>query len=128
MSYFELGMDAFIVGETGKVFSNFRLGDMNEFIMEPCIQSKKAYMKTARKYNLPENLCEALTHRTTGDRYMDLDFIEGKMPLTDFMMYCQMYIDHCEEYDSEEDRQEFHEDRRMERTRAKCTLVPIGPW
>jgi len=83
---------AFIVGKTSKVFSNFRVDDsIGEFIIEPCIQSKKSYIETARKYGLPEVLRE----KTTGDWSMDIDFVEGKMKVIDFMMNYQFYIEYC---------------------------------
>jgi hypothetical protein len=97
-------MNAFIVGATGKVFTNFRVSDsMGEFIMEPCVQSKKAYTKNARKYGLPE----VLSVKTTGDHFMDAEFLEGKMKVGDFMMNYQFYIEYCEERDSDKEEDLF---------------------
>jgi len=124
-------MNAFQVGETDYVYCNFRLSDMDTFVMEPAFHRRKAYMKIARKYGFPEDLCQKLGYKTTGDYHMDMKFAECKMQLKDFIMYCELYIQHCQEYDSDEsdeDRQEFHTEHRMEHKRAKWTQVQNGPW
>lgn len=121
-------MKAFEVGNTNQVYSNFCRGALNTFDMKECIQSKKSYMKMARKSNLPRHLSTQLPNITCGCYDMDEDFIKGDMSLDEFMRMKQMYEEMChqEELDEQEDREDYLFEKKQNKLRRNWTQIPNG--
>jgi hypothetical protein len=123
-----LMLKAFAVGDTNQVYSNFCRGALNTFDMKECIQSKKSYMKIARKFNLPPHLSTELPNITCGCYDMDEEFITGKMSFDEFMRMKQMYEEICheEELQDQQDHEDYLFEKKQNKLRRNWTQIPNG--